>query len=204
MLFSFLVCVQILRMEKHAKYIGKEPINMSEWIFFLRGLESGKGSVPEEREDGQQAPDWILPQVWNKLDMLERYTSLDGPSAFQGLIQSVNCGQEWEKFMGNDQLNNEALPRGWNKKLTPFQEMLVKKSSRENLSTLVARNFISAELGNFFTESPPFDLEGCFNDSKNVTPLIFVLSSGADPTEYLLSLATNKGYLERLHFISLG
>jgi len=112
MIFSFLVCVQILRMEKHARYIGREPIVMSEWIFFLRGLESGKGSVPEEREDGQQAPDWISPQVWKKIDMLERYTALGGPSAFQGLIQSVNCGQEWESFMGNDQLNNEALPRG--------------------------------------------------------------------------------------------
>jgi dynein heavy chain len=82
--------------------------------------------------------------------------------------------------------------------------MLVKKSCRENLATLVARNFIQAELGEFFTISPPFDLAGAFEDSTNVSPLIFVLSPGADPTEYLLTLAKEKGYLERLHFISLG
>merc|ERR1719506_1513065 len=119
-------------------------------------------------------------------------------------MKSISAGGEWEAFVADDNLNKKPLPDGWSKKLTPFQEMLVKKSCRENLLSLVARNFISAELGEFFTESPPFDLEGCFNDSVNVTPLIFILSPGADPTEYLLALATHKGYLERLHFISLG
>jgi len=204
MLFSFLVCVQILRVETHAAYIKRSPIDMKEWIFFLRGLEAGKGVVSDDRDDGLKAPEWIPPATWSKLDVLERFTSTDGKGPLQGLVKSVNGGQEWEAFVANDGLDNVALPKGWSNKLTPFQEMLVKKSCRENLLNLVARNFISAELGDFFTESPPFDLEGCFNDSVNITPLIFVLSAGADPTEYLLNLATHKEYLDRLHFISLG
>ena len=64
-----------------------------------------------------------------------------------------------------------------------------------------------------------------FKDSVATMPLIFVLSAGADPTEcafmrfgalllwllgiyakcrYLLTLAAEKGYTEKLHFISLG
>eukprot|EP00913_Durusdinium_trenchii_P002999 g2772.t1 len=35
-------------------------------------------------------------------------------------------------------------------------------------------------------------------------PLIFVLSSGADPTDYLVKLARDFDSQERLHFISLG
>jgi dynein heavy chain len=205
MLFSFLICVQILRLETHAKYVGRPLIPTPEWIYFLRGIESGKGAVSEEREDGLTAPEWMPEVMWKKLDMLERFTSMESPSVFSGLVQSVNnAPKAWEPFIANDLLNNVELPEGWSKKLTPFQEMLVKKSCRENLLTLVARNFLSAELGEFFTVSPPFDLEGCFQDSVNITPLIFILSAGADPTEYLLNLAREKDYSERLHFVSLG
>ena len=49
--------------------------------------------------------------------------------------------------------------------------------------------YVASSIGDYFTESPPFDLEGAYGDSTNVTPLIFILSSGADPTDYLLQLA---------------
>lgn len=47
-------------------------------------------------------------------------------------------------------------------------------------------------LGKIFIESPVFDLKGSFTDSTPTTPIIFVLSPGADPIAYLLSLAKEK------------
>ena len=47
------------------------------------------------------------------------------------------------------------------------------------------KEFVRAEVGPFYIESPPFDLEGCLEDSSNITPIIFVLSPGADPIAYL-------------------
>jgi len=64
--------------------------------------------------------------------------------------------------------------------------------------------FVKAELGPVFIESPAFDLEGCLADSSNVTPIIFVLSPGADPIAYLNNLAVKRGMKERLQAISLG
>jgi len=64
--------------------------------------------------------------------------------------------------------------------------------------------FVKAELGAKFIESPPFDLEGCLTDSSNITPIIFVLSPGADPIAYLNALAVKKGMKEKLSAISLG
>lgn len=65
--------------------------------------------------------------------------------------------------------------------------------------------YVARAIGDYFTESPPFDLEGAYGDSNCVTPLIFILSSGADPTDYLLQLAESKGKSgSGLKIISLG
>lgn len=45
---------------------------------------------------------------------------------------------------------------------------------------------------------------GAFNDSMNSTPIIFVLSPGADPIAYLVNLAKQKGMENRLKILSLG
>ena len=51
---------------------------------------------------------------------------------------------------------------------------------------------MSIELGETFAESPPFNLESAYDDSTNITPLIFVLSPGADVNDYLIDLAKKK------------
>lgn len=67
------------------------------------------------------------------------------------------------------------------------------------------KDFVKAELGEKFIESPPFDLKAAFQDSSNTTPIIFVLSPGADPIPYLMNLAKEVSMDgERLRIISLG
>jgi dynein heavy chain len=66
------------------------------------------------------------------------------------------------------------------------------------------RNFVRSSLGELFTISPLFDLKGSFEDSTCTTPIIFVLSPGADPIVYLISLAKEKDFYNRLKILSLG
>ena len=66
------------------------------------------------------------------------------------------------------------------------------------------KEYVKEELGTFYIESPPFDLEGVLDDSSNVSPIIFVLSPGAAPMSYLTALAEAKGMKDMLKATSLG
>ena len=58
------------------------------------------------------------------------------------------------------------------------------------------------ELGKSYITPPPFDLAKSFTDSTNKTPVIFVLSPGADPMSELQKLAEQKKV--RWKSLSLG
>lgn len=60
------------------------------------------------------------------------------------------------------------------------------------------QDFVEAQLGRKFVEPPTFDLQACHADSTPVTPLIFVLSAGSDPTAALLQFAAEKDMSSRL------
>ena len=51
---------------------------------------------------------------------------------------------------------------------------------------------------------PPLQLASAFRDAKPSTPLIFVLTSGADPLAALVKFAQERSYAERLRSTSLG
>ncbi len=60
-------------------------------------------------------------------------------------------------------------------------------------------------MGQQFVEPPTFDLPGSYADSLSTTPLIFVLSPGADPMMALLKFGETMGVFdERIKTVSLG
>lgn len=53
-------------------------------------------------------------------------------------------------------------------------------------------NFVLENIGEYFITPPAFDLGVVFKDSTPTTPLIFVLSPGADPLNSLEKYAETK------------
>ena len=46
-----------------------------------------------------------------------------------------------------------------------------------------ATDFVASKLGDSFAEAPKVSMIDVYNDTNKITPCIFVLVSGADPTE---------------------
>lgn len=59
-------------------------------------------------------------------------------------------------------------------------------------------------MGESFVVPPAFNLENCFPDADSLTPLIFILSTGADPRQEIKNLADKMGIGNNLFSISLG
>lgn len=66
------------------------------------------------------------------------------------------------------------------------------KTLREEKTVFAVKEYVKTELGAKFIQSPSFDLGAAYEDSTSTSPIIFVLSPGADPLIYLQALAKEK------------
>jgi len=88
--------------------------------------------------------------------------------------------------------------------LSSFQKMLVIKALREELGMNSVSDFVEGSMGKMYIAPPSTSMEDLYKDLDAATPCIFVLSTGADPTQMLLRFAESMKYSERISLISLG
>jgi dynein heavy chain len=81
--------------------------------------------------------------------------------------------------------------------------MVVFKAVREDKLAFKMRDFVEYELGNSFAYPLPSSMDQVFKDSDFRTPIIFVLSAGAEPTEMFNRFANKMGKTDP-RIISLG
>ena len=187
LLFSFKVAEEILK--------NAGGVSGPEWNFFMVGAA--------DAADGDPPAPWIPRKCWQALGGLEKLPSFAGLRGSMLLDDAATAA--WKKYLESEAPETSELPAPWARKLTVFQRLCVLRACRESRVVFAAREFVDQTLGRAFVESPAFDLEGAFEGSTNTTPLIFVLSPGADVTEPLMQLAAKKGKEgSALKMISLG
>lgn len=94
----------------------------------------------------------------------------------------------------------------WQERASGMLRLMLIKTLREEKLLFAISDYVGTKNGPDFKEPPAWRLEDVFPDTTARTPIIFVLSTGADPTEMLQRFAETKGWAPgvRLHMISLG
>ncbi|RNF27392.1 putative dynein heavy chain [Trypanosoma conorhini] len=187
LLFVVMMFVHIFR---HEGVVRDE-----EWEFLLKGSE-GRLLVDAETDIW---PVWMNEGAWNELTALSQAL----PDEFGEIKDTIYDNEaEWSSWFASDKAY-EWFPDSI-ASLTPFQKLLVLRVCREDLTSHGLSVVCAHYLGKAFTESPAFDLEGCFADSSPTAPIIFVLTPGSDPTVLFTEFADRKGFGDRKLTLSLG
>ncbi|CAB1101954.1 unnamed protein product [Ectocarpus sp. CCAP 1310/34] len=145
-------------------------------------------------------PDWIDARMWSEVQ------ALAGLQAFEGLAASF-AGPLLEDFKSMyDHMEPQTLPLPgeWEGKLNPLQRLCMLRCVRADKMPDAILSYVMNSLGKDFVEPPPFDLESCFQDSTVLTPLIFVLSKGSDPTKVFYQFAAQMRFDKKVKGLSLG
>ncbi|XP_053575482.1 dynein axonemal heavy chain 2 [Bombina bombina] len=187
LLFSFQMCAKILEVA------GK--LNMDEYNFFLRG------GVVLDREEQMDNPcsAWLSDANWDNITELDKLTN------FHGIMNSFEqYPRDWIMWYTSSEPENACLPGEWENACSEMQRMLIVRSLRQDRVAFCVTAFIINNLGSKFTEPPVLDMKAVVEDSLPRSPLVFVLSSGVDPTGLLLQLAEQSGMSQHFHALSLG
>lgn len=175
LLFSFIITSEIM------KSSGK--ISIKEWVFFISG---SWGEIKEEED----CPFYIPHQTWNKLKNLEK-VSYKLAKVTESILSDEDK-QTWIDLLDADDPQSIELPENVKHSVTPFQRLLIYYTLSSEKLIFYIKDFVRDSLGHEFVESPPFDLGASFADSSSYTPIIFVLSPGADPMANLQNFAKEK------------
>ena len=66
------------------------------------------------------------------------------------------------------------------------------------------KKYVNVHMGEYFTTPMAITMDLLYKDTDPYTPLIFILSTGADPMAKLITYAQEKGMYDNLETISLG
>ncbi|XP_068180564.1 dynein axonemal heavy chain 12 [Antennarius striatus] len=186
LLFSFLLSCNLL--------LAKEEIESSDFMFLLTG------GVGLQNMTSNPDPGWLQDKSW---DEICRASELPG---LQGLKEAfIKESGDFKPIYDSKEPWNTPLPPAWTQRLNDLQKMIIFRCLRPDKIIPAVTKYVTGKLGKKFVQPPPFDLSKSYMDSNCTTPLVFVLSPGADPMASLIKFASDKNMSgSKFQSISLG
>ena len=172
---------------------GEELIDNKEWDIFVgraASVRSGENSRPP-----REFPSWC---------------PIDRVGAFETLNEYM------PRVVANFELSNDAKWSKWSSSLepekcfpslrniTPFQRVLLIQALRPDRLQSALVQFAADTLHLRSIDPPTATLHDLYNESRASTPIIFITSAGADPSQEIVDLASKVVGKERYIDLAMG
>lgn len=186
LIFSFVLCIGLLRADN--------KIEEDLCTFLLAG------DILLDNPYPNPDPSWLSDKSW--ADVV-RATNLPNVEKLKNSFETQTS--KWKFYFDSVNPQEEIMPNPYEDETETLRKLVILKCIRPDKIVMAVRMFVAHNMDHSFIEPPPFNLQACYNDSTNVTPLIFILSPGSDPMASLIKFAEDYGISkEHLMTISLG
>jgi dynein heavy chain len=152
-------------------------------MYFLLNCPS-RSDVPNPLKE------WLPDLVWYSMQKL---IEIEGFEQFAQNVEkeAPNRFKDWYNELSPEE---EKLPLDWKKlEQMPFQKMLVVRVIRPDRVINSIKNFIIDKMNDYYVKSPPISFMKIYEGSTCKTPIVFILSPGADPFSDVSLLVDSTG-----------
>jgi len=165
-------------------------------------LLRGGAALSQDQVPRNPFEPWLQLSAWFNICQLSQ--SLD---FFGDLRTAMEQNQpEWKRWYESEAPETLQVPRLEDRLVShpsgPFMRFLIVRSFRDDRTRLAANAFIGTVLGSRFIDPAPTRLDEIHAVSDNKTPVVLLLTPGADPTSQLEELAKKKGV--KIYAVSMG
>ncbi|KAI9224346.1 dynein heavy chain and region D6 of dynein motor-domain-containing protein [Blastocladiella britannica] len=190
LLFSFLLAVRIM--------LNENKVNIDDFKFLLTGSAPTDANA-HDRPLPNPAKSWLTEMAWTDIQTLSRLDS------YHGLAEEFCLSpQEFQVLFDSPNPHLESFPAKWEARLDEFKRLLLYRCLCADKMVAALQQYVGRTLGDRFIEPQTSDFSAIYKESNPWTPLIFVLSSGADPANNLYKFAEEMKFSKKLQSVSLG
>ncbi|KAH8057484.1 dynein light chain binding protein [Aureococcus anophagefferens] len=110
----------------------------------------------------------------------------------------------WKAWYDLEAPESVDFPDGHSDGLTPLQKLCVMRVFRADRVYNAVKLYVIASIGEKYVQPPVLDYGRIFAQSNERSPMVFILSPGADPQSDIQLLCDEKGFTSKFRFIALG
>jgi len=189
--FSFIIATSF------QKQYGE--INNAEWSLLLRGI----GLLDLSERPANPDPEFFSEKMWDFVYAIQCYSKQHCADLCEHIANYI---EDWKDWIGCDEPHKTNLPLNYDEQceLHYFQVLLMLKAMAPDKLVLGIAEHVRRTMGSNFIIFPSTTMADLWSSSTKTTPIVFVLSTGADPTAMLLRYASEMGMADTLGVISLG
>ena len=161
---------------------------------FLKG-DTGLDAPPRDSPVA-----WLGASGWKDLLAL-----CDMNDAFEQLRKDFEKNKDtWKQWYDLEAPETVELPDGHQEKLTSLQRLCVMRCFRPDRVYNAVKTYVLQAVGEKYVQPPVLDYGRILAQSTERSPMVFILSPGADPQGDIQLLCDEKGMMSKFRFIALG